>query len=180
MLAAGMSPDAIVAAVSAMEAATMPPEPILTARQARNKRYYEKLASEKRLKASETDLKRLNLDKGSIPPCSPLNGFPHPSFNPPIIPPTPKTQALPAWLPEKAFQDFAEHRRKIRKAMTKRAAELIIIELDKLMKRGHDPTAVLEQSIRNGWQDVFEIKEKSGSYNNAKPSEPKKSNVITL
>lgn len=61
MLASGMSPEAIVAAVSAMEEAS-PPFENLSPRQLRNKRYYVKVASEKRLKPSESVLKRLNSD----------------------------------------------------------------------------------------------------------------------
>lgn len=51
MLAAGMDAEAIVRAVSDMEAAEAPEK---SARQRRNARYYERKASEKRLKASET------------------------------------------------------------------------------------------------------------------------------
>ena len=51
MFKAGVKPEDIVAAVEEMEAETAPKR---TARQDRNRRYYEKKASEKRLKASET------------------------------------------------------------------------------------------------------------------------------
>lgn len=50
MFKAGVKPEDILAAVEEMEAETAPKR---TARQDRNRRYYEKKASEKRLKASE-------------------------------------------------------------------------------------------------------------------------------
>ena len=53
MLQAGLDEDAIVAAVAEMEANNAPGR---SARQERNRRYYEKKASEKRLKASEQDV----------------------------------------------------------------------------------------------------------------------------
>jgi hypothetical protein len=61
MLSAGMPHDAIVAAVADMEAAATP---VRTARQERNKRYYD---SQKRLKASEQDVSDVQDEpKGSL------------------------------------------------------------------------------------------------------------------
>lgn len=72
MLAAGMDADAIVRAIEDMEAATEARATTEDLRRERNRRYYEKRASEKRLKASEQDVsdagrlkaseKRLNQD----------------------------------------------------------------------------------------------------------------------
>lgn len=57
MLAAGMDHDAIVAAVEEMEREAVPAVPARTARQERNRRYYERLkASESRLNQPESDL----------------------------------------------------------------------------------------------------------------------------
>lgn len=65
--------------------------------------------------------------------------------------------ALPAWVPSDVWQAFEEHRQRLRKPMTDRARVLMLRELEKL--RPADPGAVLEQSIRKGWQDVFPLKE---------------------
>lgn len=61
---------------------------------------------------------------------------------------------------QEAFRDFREHRRKLRKPMTTKAEEMIIADLAKLAK-GDAVAAVkiLEQSIKNGWQGVFPLKE---------------------
>lgn len=60
---------------------------------------------------------------------------------------------------EKTFSDFMEMRKKIRKPMTDRAIELMICKLNK-----YEPDIaikMLEQSIVNCWQDVFELKDQS-------------------
>lgn len=66
--------------------------------------------------------------------------------------------SLPDFIPAAVWSQFLEMRRKIRKSPTDAAQILIFRKIDELRKRGHDPTAVLEQSIRNSWQDVFELK----------------------
>lgn len=82
MIAGGMSSEAIVIAVEAMEKASHPQR---TARQERNSRYYSKKkeASENRLKASYSD---------APPSLDGFNGFLEPSLTsletlPPIVPP---------------------------------------------------------------------------------------------
>ena len=62
---------------------------------------------------------------------------------------------------EKAFYDFIDMRVKIKKVPTKRAMEMIIKKLEKV---DNEELAIkmLERSIINNWQDVFEIKERSG------------------
>jgi uncharacterized protein YdaU (DUF1376 family) len=71
---------------------------------------------------------------------------------------------LPEWLPLTDWDDYLDSRSKRGKKATNRAMQLVIIKLDELRTKGHDPTAVLQQSIINGWTSVFEIKEnKNGS-----------------
>ena len=67
--------------------------------------------------------------------------------------------ALPDWLPKEAWNAYLEMRKKLRKAPTDRAIELVIAKLLKLKGEGHSPVAVLEQSVRNSWQDVFPLRE---------------------
>ena len=64
---------------------------------------------------------------------------------------------------EKTFSDFMDMRKKIRKPMTDRAIELMI---NKLNKYDADiAIKMLEQSIVNCWQDVFELKDQSKQQN---------------
>ncbi|TGE04647.1 hypothetical protein [Hymenobacter fodinae] len=66
---------------------------------------------------------------------------------------------IPAWLPADDWRDFCRMRGA---KFTARAKQLIIIKLDTLRQQGHQPAAVLQQSIERGWTGVFEIK---GGYN---------------
>lgn len=67
--------------------------------------------------------------------------------------------ALPEWLDPEAWAAFVDHRRKIKAPMTDRAAELAVAELGKLRAAGHDPRAVIHQSILNGWRGLFAPKD---------------------
>ncbi len=57
-----------------------------------------------------------------------------------------------------AMTDFMEHRAKIRKPMTQRAAELTIKKLEQMDARPEVQAEILRQSIREGWQGVFPLK----------------------
>lgn len=65
---------------------------------------------------------------------------------------------VPEWVPVDAWTGFVDMRRRERHPLTPRAAKLVLSELDKLRAAGHEPGAVLDQSTRNGWRDVFAIK----------------------
>ncbi|MDD5061759.1 MAG: replication protein [Candidatus Marinimicrobia bacterium] len=65
---------------------------------------------------------------------------------------------LPDWIDREMFKDFVEMRNKIKKPLTDRAINSIIKSLDKLRAEGNNPNDVLEQSIRNCWQDVYALK----------------------
>lgn len=75
--------------------------------------------------------------------------------------------APPEWIDAQAWTDFIAMRVKMRKPATQRAKELIVEELDKLRTAGDDPNAVLEQSTRNSWQDVYPLKTKGAQKNGA-------------
>lgn len=66
--------------------------------------------------------------------------------------------ALPAELDPELWQEFIEMRTRMKKPATDRAKWLIVGRLANLEKQGHDPRKVLQQSIRNSWQDVFPIR----------------------
>lgn len=69
--------------------------------------------------------------------------------------------ALPSWIPEETWNAFVEMRKKtLKKPPTDFALMLILKELFKLRDLGHDPLACLEQSIVNGWADVYALKAK--------------------
>lgn len=63
---------------------------------------------------------------------------------------------------ESAIDDFKAFRTKIKKPMTDKAIELLKGKLDKLASDDETKIAILNQSILNGWQGVFELK---GGYN---------------
>jgi hypothetical protein len=66
---------------------------------------------------------------------------------------------LPDWIPSEIWADYLEMRKKIGKPATDRAMTLCVSRLEELRKQGHGCAAVLEQSILNSWQGLFEIKQ---------------------
>lgn len=66
-------------------------------------------------------------------------------------------------LPQGIFQEswtaFLEMRKKIKHPLTDRAIKLIVKELQKLEGMGFEMNAVLDQSTRNDWRDVYGLKE---------------------
>jgi hypothetical protein len=77
---------------------------------------------------------------------------------------------LPEWVSPEVWNGFVEMRQKLRKSMTPKAKELTIKDLSKLRQEGNDPSAVLEQSIKNSWQGLYPVKQQgiingnNGSY----------------
>lgn len=65
---------------------------------------------------------------------------------------------LPEWINVEAWESFRQHRIELKKRMTPRAEELTIKHLEKLEKEGNPHVEVINQSIRNGYQGVFELK----------------------
>lgn len=69
--------------------------------------------------------------------------------------------ALPSWIPQETWDAFVEMRKKtLKKPPTDFALNLILRELFKLRDLGHDPLSCLEQSIVQGWADVYPLKAK--------------------
>ncbi|MGE4370807.1 MAG: hypothetical protein AB7E12_14130 [Burkholderiaceae bacterium] len=76
--------------------------------------------------------------------------------------------ALPDWLPARSWADWVEHRKAVKAPMTARAAQLCLQKLDKLRAAGHDPVAVIEQSVITGrWTDLYPIKAERSPVGNA-------------
>ncbi|MHC5536682.1 hypothetical protein ACYOEI_00225 [Singulisphaera rosea] len=65
---------------------------------------------------------------------------------------------LPDWLPGEEWAAFKQMRQKLRSPLTQAAEKLAIRDLDSLRQLGHDPKAVLEQSILRSWRGLFALK----------------------
>jgi len=95
----------------------------------------------------------------------------------------PKALELPEHVPRRAWEDFVDMRQSIKKPLTERASELLLAELERLRTNGNDPGEVLNQSVMNCWQGLFEIKQTNGSYGhgaNMRNVTPKKSAGDTI
>lgn len=64
------------------------------------------------------------------------------------------------WIDPDSWSAFVEMRKKAKAPLTAYAEKLIMRELCKLKAAGHDPQACLDQSIMNGWRDVFPVRDK--------------------
>jgi hypothetical protein len=65
----------------------------------------------------------------------------------------------------KVWQDFIDHRSSLKKPMTEKAKSLMISRLMEMHEKGHDVNDILENSIINGWQGIFEPKDKNNGTN---------------
>lgn len=66
--------------------------------------------------------------------------------------------ALPDWVPRDPWNAFVEMRRSGRDKFAEYAQRLAISKLDSLRAAGHDPGAVLEQSVFRGWSGLYPVK----------------------
>jgi uncharacterized protein YdaU (DUF1376 family) len=69
--------------------------------------------------------------------------------------------APPDWVPLEAWAAFEEMRTKIKKPMTDRARSLIVGKLEAMGRDGHEPGAVLLQSVEHAWQTIYPLKGQS-------------------
>jgi hypothetical protein len=70
----------------------------------------------------------------------------------------PKGADLPDWIPADEWAGYERMRKTIRKPLTIDARKLAFSELAKLRAAGNEPAEVLNQSILNSWQGLFEVK----------------------
>ena len=61
----------------------------------------------------------------------------------------------PEWLPRKIWDEWVEHRRQKRKAITPLSASKTFEVLAKAKASGHNPVELIEKAIASGWQGVF-------------------------
>ena len=65
---------------------------------------------------------------------------------------------IPDWIPLNDWNDFVAMRKQIKKPMTDRAKVIVLAKLQEMQNRGVDISVVLQNSIANNWQGVFEPK----------------------
>jgi hypothetical protein len=117
------------------------------ARESVSKRW-EKIRSKK-----GTYTKRIRNVKGTNTLGNTPSPIPSPSPSP-----LPNPNPLPTQIHEESWSAFLEMRIKIKHPLTERAEKLIVKELQKLEAAGFEMNAVLDQSTRNDWRDVYAIK----------------------
>ena len=64
---------------------------------------------------------------------------------------------VPDWIPSEPWEAYLRHRKHRRAKVTPEAAEGLIQKLLELKKQGEDITAVLRQSVTNGWTGLFPV-----------------------
>jgi len=67
--------------------------------------------------------------------------------------------SVPDFIKAQTWTDFELMRKQIKKPMTDRARKIIVGKLEKMKTCGHDVESILEKSITNCWQDVYEPKD---------------------
>jgi hypothetical protein len=169
MLSAGLSIEQALIAAEAFEQEQAECAPTRTAKQDRNARYYAKKASEKRLKASYSDVSdgiktaepasREEYNTTRAPAVIPVG---LPNGNPPINSPLPSegppkaksareptpAEILSEVVSPKTAADVVAHRKALRKPLTPRAAEL----LARSLAASGDAERAAATMIERGWQ----------------------------
>lgn len=62
---------------------------------------------------------------------------------------------LPEWLAPDLWEAFLDHRRRLRKPLTPKAASLNLAKLVGFHEQGYDGKAIVEEAIARGWQSFF-------------------------
>lgn len=70
--------------------------------------------------------------------------------------------SLPNWVDPEAWADFLEVRLRKKAINSPRALKNLICTLERLRAKGHDPTAIINNSITNAWKDFYEPKAENG------------------
>lgn len=79
-------------------------------------------------------------------------------------------QPLPDWMPLEAWHAFLDMRKKIKKPATDYAQQLLVKKMAAFYANDLDPGVILNQSIMNGWQDLYAPKDASTAYrSNGRP-----------
>lgn len=181
LMAAGVTGDALIAAIADIEAAlpgAQPIEPTRSKAAIRQERYRRNKASQSVTKHNEgatdhnenvTRNAERNADPHPLPPNDLISNPPTPA--PENITPAREKRGSakrkevlpfvrPDWVPEHPWDGYVEMRTKIRKPMTDNAKWMAVDELRRLTDAGHPPGDVLNQSIFNSYQGLFELKDR--------------------
>ncbi|WP_181939705.1 replication protein [Pectobacterium odoriferum] len=112
-------------------------------------------------KTVDTQYKNKNSNK---PPISPKGESP--KFNPLSVP-------IPEWLDSQAWSDWVNNRNETKKPIkTERGVNAAFKLLKECLDEGHDPAAVINNSIANGYQGLFKPKFPLKKTGVARPSRP--------
>lgn len=95
------------------------------------------------------EVRKLGTIKEKHTPLPPLKGGGVPLF-----------LKLPDWLDSEVWENFVAFRKEKKSALSDHAKKLAFTKLAELREAGHDPVAVIEQSILNGWKGLFEVAER--------------------
>ena len=76
---------------------------------------------------------------------------------------------LPHFVDSQIFKDFINHRKEIKKPMTQNAVNATIKKLCDFHAKGYDCNEILNNSIANGWQGIFEPQQNRQNLNANKP-----------
>ncbi|KPH66887.1 hypothetical protein ADT71_03795 [Novosphingobium sp. ST904] len=66
---------------------------------------------------------------------------------------------VPDWMPAEPWNGYLEMRKRIGKAPTDRAIELMIGKLERWRAEGHEPGAILDTATEHNWTGLYEPKE---------------------
>lgn len=77
---------------------------------------------------------------------------------------------IPPYIPPELWQDFEEHRDKLRKPMTARAKQEILGKLEKFRLQGYSPPELLKSAIEHGWLTIYEPRKENGHNGNQRNS----------
>ena len=158
LLQPGMTPTSPLAAEAALTPPSSPPDACVTPESTPSP--VATVSSDLRVTLTPTSV---TPDTGVTQPLTPVSPESSVNHQEPSVVPRKRAGGvgaieLPAWVPTEPWADFVEMRRAIRKPMTPKAQRLNLSELEKLRDDGHDPRAVLEQSVANSYQGLFPIK----------------------
>jgi hypothetical protein len=72
------------------------------------------------------------------------------------------------WLDNEIWAEWVDHKRKVKAAVTKRAMDKNIADLEKLGT--HNATAIISQSLDCGWKGLFGLKDQTDTTTNNSPA----------
>ena len=94
----------------------------------------------------------------------------YPILSEPILPKSPISPLIeiPDWIPIEPWERYLRHRKHKRAKVTSAAAEGLIEKLAEFKKQGEDISAILKQSVTEGWTGLFPVK--ANGRDNARPA----------